>query len=97
MLKTVAIDLVNFLFFFVIVVFSFGVVLAIILKKVPDAYNDIDYIGYMTMALRKSIADSDTSEFIENSNYKILAWLVWLVIIFFGNIVFMNFIIAVVG
>jgi hypothetical protein len=64
MLKTVIYDLSYFFLFFLIVIFAFAITLAIILKDVPDAYNDIDYIGFITMALRKSIADSETSELI---------------------------------
>jgi hypothetical protein len=48
--------------------------------------------------LRQSIGDYDTSSIIEGSNdFKILAWLLWLFILIVGNIVFMNFIIAVVS
>jgi len=97
MLKTVIQDLGYFLLFFVLVIFFFSIMLIIILKEIPPDYSDIDYMAFFTIALRKSISDNETSELIQNSNYRILAWLVWLVIIIFGNIVFMNFIIAVVA
>ena len=52
----------------------------------------------MVIVLRQSVGDYDTSSIIEGSkDFKILAWLLWLLILFIGNIVFMNFIIAVVG
>jgi hypothetical protein len=48
--------------------------------------------------LRQAIGDYDTSSIIEGTrDFKILAWLLWFVILIVGNIVFMNFIIAVVS
>jgi hypothetical protein len=64
MLKTVIQDLGYFLLFFVVVIGFFSIMLIIILKEIPDAYSDIDYMAFFTMALRKSISDSDTSELI---------------------------------
>jgi len=51
------------------------------------------------MALRQSIGDGDTSTLIDNTdkNYKILVWILWFMILVVGNVVFMNFIIAVVN
>lgn len=50
------------------------------------------------IVLRQSIGDYDTSSIIEGTkDFKILAWLLWLLILVIGNIVFMNFIIAVVS
>jgi hypothetical protein len=50
------------------------------------------------IVLRQSIGDYDTTSIIEGTkDFKILAWLLWLLILIIGNIVFMNFIIAVVS
>ena len=50
------------------------------------------------IVLRQSIGDYDTSSIIEGTkDFKILAWLLWFLILIIGNIVFMNFIIAVVS
>jgi heme/copper-type cytochrome/quinol oxidase subunit 2 len=51
------------------------------------------------MALRQSIGDGDTSTLIDNTEktYKILVWILWFMILVVGNVVFMNFIIAVVN
>jgi hypothetical protein len=54
--------------------------------------------AYFVIVLRQSIGDYDTSSIIEGTkNSKILAWLLWFLILIIGNIVFMNFIIAVVS
>ena len=50
------------------------------------------------IVLRQAIGDYDTSSIIEGTkHFKILAWLLWFLILIIGNIVFMNFIIAVVS
>jgi hypothetical protein len=49
------------------------------------------------VALRNSIGDYDFESMISGPNYIWLQWLVWLFVIFIGNVVFMNFIIAVVS
>lgn len=96
MLGSVFVDLKYFLLFFGIVIGAFATVLAIILENTPNDYSDISGISYFALALRRALADSDTSEVIY-SQYPIIAWIHWLVIVIVGNIVFMNFVIAVVG
>ncbi len=49
------------------------------------------------MALRQSLGDYDTTTLIANSEYEILIWILYILIMLVGNIVFMNFIIAVVS
>ena len=50
------------------------------------------------IVLRQASGDTDTSSIIDGTrDYKILAWLLWFVILIVGNVVFMNFIIAVVS
>ena len=43
------------------------------------------------------MGDYDSSSLVSGSPYKILVWILWLLIMIVGNIVFMNFIIAVVS
>ena len=49
------------------------------------------------LALRQSVGDYDSSTLVSGSQFKILVWIVWFLIMIVGNIVFMNFIIAVVS
>ena len=49
------------------------------------------------MAMRQSIGDYDSSNLITNSDFEILVWILYILIMLVGNIVFMNFIIAVVS
>ena len=96
MLASVFRDMLNFLYLFSFVVIFFSIFLGILVKDLTD-YEGIGPIGYFAIALRQSIGDYDTASFAKNSNYDILAWLVWLVVMLVGNVIFMNFIIAVVG
>ena len=50
------------------------------------------------MAFRASIGDNEMGDFLKTDNSsRSLAWFIWLVIMVVGNIIFMNFIIAVVN
>ena len=96
MLAQVFRDMLNFLYLFSFVIIFFSVFLGILVKDLTD-YEGLGPIGYFAIALRQSIGDYDTASFAKNSDYDILAWLVWLVVMLVGNVIFMNFIIAVVG
>lgn len=70
--------------------------------KVPepsseDKYLGIGFVRYFAVALRNSIGDYDFDSMISEPDYIWLQWLIWLFVIFIGNVVFMNFIIAVVS
>ena len=76
----------------------FTLFLAVLLKDDLSSYDGIGPVGYFIIALRESIGDFDTNDsYISNSDYKILIWIIYLIVIVIGNVVFMNFIIAVVS
>jgi hypothetical protein len=54
---------------------------------------------FFIMSMRESIGDFDTDTMTNPSatNFPILAWFLWFMVMLVGNIVFMNFIIAVVS
>jgi Ion transport protein len=89
-------DMQNFIIFFSFVVIFFSIFLGILINDL-SSYEGIGPAGYFVIALRQSLGDYDTSSFASNSDYDILTWLVWLVVMMVGNVIFMNFIIAVVG
>ncbi len=91
-------DLRWFLFFFVLVILFFTLFLAVLLKDDLSSYDGIGPVGYFIISLRESIGDFDTNDsYISNSDYKILIWIIYLIVIVIGNVIFMNFIIAVVS
>ncbi len=76
----------------------FTLFLAVLLKDDLSSYDGIGPVGYFIIALRESIGDFDTNDsYIRNSEYKILIWMIYLIVIVIGNVIFMNFIIAVVS
>jgi len=98
MLLAVFSDLKSFILFFGIDIGFFSIFLIALLKDDLANYEGIGSVGYFIIALRESLGDFDTIDSItNNSDYKILIWIVYLMIIILGNVVFMNFIIAVVN
>ena len=98
MLIVVFKELLIFLFYFLLVIGGLTVMAQIIIKESGDGYDGIKTAAFFVIVLRQSIGDYDTSSIIEGTqDFKILAWLLWFLILIIGNIVFMNFIIAVVS
>jgi hypothetical protein len=97
MLANVFKDIGYFLLFFAIVIGAFATAWTILVDTIPDSYDGITKIGYFAMGLRRALGDNETDELVKESNYKVLAWILWLIIVIVGNIVFMNFVIAVVS
>ncbi len=86
-----------FLILFGLVIAFFSFFLVVLLKDLNN-YEGIWPVGYFIVALRESIGDYDTNNsIIENSHFKILIWIVYFIIVILGNVIFMNFIIAVVS
>jgi hypothetical protein len=96
MLVAVFRDLRTFFFFFMIVNAFFSVFVGILVKDLSE-YEGIGPIGYFVIALRESIGDYDTASYSKNTDYKIIGWIIYLMVMFLGNVIFMNFIIAVVS
>ena len=98
MLTTVFQKLGLFFIYFLMVIAAFTLMIEIVAQDVGNVYIGISKAALFVMALRQSVGDGDTSTLIDKSeNYKILVWIVWFIILVVGNVVFMNFIIAVVG
>jgi hypothetical protein len=99
MLTTVFRKLGIFFVYFLMVIAAFTVMIDIVAQDVGGAYDGISKASLFVMALRQSIGDGDTSTLIDKTEktYKILVWILWFMILVVGNVVFMNFIIAVVN
>lgn len=97
MIQSVFYDLRFFLLFFGIFLSFFGLLLLVIIP-VPSDYDTLSVspLAYFLIALRTSVGDNEMGDY-NSETYGNLSWLVWLVIVIVGNIVFMNFIIAVVN
>ena len=95
MVKTVFFDLRMFFAYYTSVIFTFSFMLMIIFKEVSEDSAGLGFVSFFIMSLR--IVWGEGSFDIEQTDYKIMAWLTYILIILVGNIVFMNFIIAVVN
>jgi Ion transport protein len=96
MIQRVFYDLQYFILFYIIIIATFSIMVSLIMNDTSS--SDADSIGptvFFVNTLRTSLGDSGLDE--ADSNYKILFWLIYLLVMFVGNIVLMNFIIAVVG
>jgi len=89
-------DLRKFLSFFALVVIFFSILLGILAPDLSD-YDEIGVASYLIIAMRESVGDYDTASFSKNTEYKIIGWIVYLMAMILGNVIFMNFIIAVVS
>jgi hypothetical protein len=98
MLIVVFKEILIFLFYFLIVIAALTVMGSIIIDETGEGYKGISDAANFVIVLRQAVGDYDTSSIIDGTkDFKLLAWLLWFVILIIGNIVFMNFIIAVVS
>ena len=97
MLISVFYDLRYFLIFFALVVAAFSLVLSILVDQDEKNYEGLGIFSFYVMAFRTSIGDYNLDNYAAGSEFKLLSWIVWFFIMIFGNIIFMNFIIAVVN
>ncbi len=97
MLAKVFQDIGYFLLFFAIVIGAFATASTILLKDIPEPYNGITKIAYFALGLRRALGDGDITELLNHTDYIVITWILWLIIVIVGNIVFMNFVIALVG
>lgn len=97
MMRAVFYDLRYFLSYFALVVCMFSFMLSVLVETDPSIYDGIGVLAYFMIPFRTSIGDNDITNYSNSSDFKVLTWLVWVIVMGVGNIVFMNFIIAVVG
>jgi hypothetical protein len=100
MLMNVARDLQLFLIFFFIVVATFTVLIQVVSEELHDEGGGEELemqTNFFILALRQIIGDFDTSTMVEGTKFKNIMWVVWFLMMMVGNVVFMNFLIAVVS
>ena len=97
MVQSVFFDLKYFLLFFALVIGAFAITMGILVGQNTDTYQGISIVSYFIMSFRTSIGDYNFDDYSQNSDYKIITWIIWFSIMIIGNVIFMNFIIAVVN
>jgi hypothetical protein len=96
MLQDVFSKLSTFMGFFMMVVVIFSCLIQVLLPESKVNYDGWGYFSYIVMAFRTSIGDYTFDNY-KATMMKAETWIVWLALMIIGNVVFMNFIIAVVN
>ena len=100
MIRAVLYDLRVFCLFFAIVILSFSGVLDVFGRNGSEEYQDVGPVMANIFAtLRLSLGDFDFTLIEEQELFamQLLFWFVWIGMVFFSSLVFLNFIIAEVG
>ncbi|CDW73225.1 UNKNOWN [Stylonychia lemnae] len=92
-------DLKYFLLFFIIFILQFGMIFLVLFKAQQiDEYNGVNKMAYFLMAFRISSGDFQLEDYQrQDDELALVSWLIWLIAVISLNIVFMNFIIAVIS
>ncbi|CDW91093.1 wd-40 repeat protein [Stylonychia lemnae] len=92
-------DIKYFISFFLIMILQFGMILLVLFKAEEiDEYNGVNGMAYFLMAFRISSGDFQLDNYQnQGSLLVIVSWIIWISAVFTLNIVFMNFIIAVIS
>ncbi|CDW81604.1 wd-40 repeat protein [Stylonychia lemnae] len=100
MMSSVFRDIQYFILFFLIFIFQFGIIFVILFSAERiEEYDGIGIVGYFLMIFRISSGDFAVENYKDQeSTFMIsLSWTIWLIAVLILNIVFMNFIIAVIS
>ena len=98
MLQGVFMDLRFFLSFVSFVVIIFSLILSVLIPNAESSYPGTYMLSFLIMAFRTCLGDFDIDDYRgEELKLKQLVWSVWLIMVIVGNVVFMNFIVAVVS
>ncbi|CDW87819.1 wd-40 repeat protein [Stylonychia lemnae] len=92
-------DLKYFISFFLIFITLFGMIFLVLFKADSiDEYNGVNGIAYFLMAFRISSGDFQLDDYQQQENTLVIfSWILWIFAVITLNIVFMNFIIAVIS
>ena len=98
MLRGVFMDLQFFLSFFAFVVITFSLIFSVLIPNASHEYPGTWMFSFLLIAFRTSLGDFEINDYRgESVEMKELVWLVWLILMIVGNVIFMNFIVAVVS
>jgi hypothetical protein len=91
-------DITYFVAFFAFIILTLGVLFKILLESSGEAYKGIEDTGYFLMAFRTSLGDFDVDSYKDQSSLLVVVtWILWFLAVVISNLIFMNFIIAVIS
>jgi hypothetical protein len=94
MVQGVFYDLRLFLAYYIMMITTFAVIFTVIFYDPKSDSEGLGSFSFIIMSLR--ILWGEGSFDIEKTQYKFMAWMIYVLLMLCGNIVFMNFLIAVV-
>ena len=94
MVQGVFYDLRLFLAYYIMMITTFAVIFMVIFDDPNSDSKGLGPFSFIIMSLR--ILWGEGSFEIKNTQYKFMAWMTYVLLMLCGNIVFMNFLIAVV-
>lgn len=100
MIKSVIVDLRVFLTFYLIMIVSLSMMFDVIARNDSTEYKLIGYsFGNVLSTMRLSLGDFDFSLINDEPLTKthILFWSMWIFVVLFSSLIFLNFVIAEVG
>ena len=92
-------DIKYFFALWVLFIFWFGVIFTILYKKEwSDTYDALGYFDYFMLTYRLSLGDLEFGNFtVQKSQLIAFSIMLWIIGVFILNVMFMNFIIAVIS
>ncbi len=97
MLQGVFFDLKYFLAFYTMVLLLFTFLFSVLSLELDGAYGGIGGVGYFIMSFRTSTGDFEVDNYNQIGSLVYLAWFVWVLAVIVLQMIFMNFIIAVIS
>ena len=95
MIEAVFWELSNFLAYLVIVMIAFGLVFKIVFDEPALDSQGAGPVSYIIMAFR--VVWGEGSFNIENTEFKVIAWIAYMLLMLIGNVILLNFLIASVN
>lgn len=95
MLKGVFNDLRYFLAYFLFVMVTFSLIFIVLIPNASESYEGTSMVSFLIIAFRTSLGDFEIDDY-KKTDHLQLTWVAWFLLMLIGNVIFMNFIIAVI-
>lgn len=95
MIQSVFIELSNFLAYYLFVMITFGVIFVVVFDEASTDTQGAGLFSFVLMAFR--VVWGEGSFDIANTEYKVIAWTAYMMLMYIGNIILLNFLIAAVN
>ncbi len=95
MVKSVFLEIRSFLAYYLMVMITFGLIILVVFEDYAKDCFGLGLISYILMSFR--IVWGEGSFDISETDEKIIAWILYMLLMIIGNIILLNFLIAAVN